>query len=144
LAITEVAEAIEVVRKPPVNDNHVAEELADVIIRLLDLGSGLGIEVLDAESSHVTVPGGFDVASVDGLVAALGVVAATIGRLLDEVVAATGESPLSEGEIARGLEAPCLQVEALAASLGLDLAGAVDAKVVRNIARGIRHGGRSI
>ncbi|NDF10091.1 MAG: hypothetical protein EB058_15560, partial [Proteobacteria bacterium] len=42
LANTEVAEAIEVVRRRPLDHGHLAEELADVIIRLFDLGEGLG------------------------------------------------------------------------------------------------------
>ena len=143
LAITEVAEAIEVVRTAPADDAHLAEEMADVVIRLLDLGSGLGIEVLDAGPPGCGVPGGFDASSVDGLVAALGVVASTIGRLLDAFAVSPLIAP-SRGEIARGLASPCVLVEGLAAAVGLDLAGAIDAKIARNVARGFRHGGRAI
>ena len=144
LAITEVAEAIEVVRKPPLDDAHLAEELADVVIRLLDLGSGLGIEVLDSGRSGVDVPGDFDVASVDGLVAALGGVASAIGRLLDAFVASTSQSPPPLAQITRGLSAPCAHVEAIAGALGLDLAAAIEVKIAKNVARGFRHGGRAI
>ena len=144
LAITEVAEAIEVVRKPPVDDAHLAEELADVVIRLFDLGSGLGIEVLDSDRPDLQVPGGFDLASVDGLVAALGVVASAIGRLLDAFVASSVQTPPSLAEITGGLASPCAQIEAVAAALRLDLGAAVEAKIVRNVARGFRHGGRAI
>jgi NTP pyrophosphatase (non-canonical NTP hydrolase) len=143
LAISEVAEAIEVARKRPIDDDHLVEELADVVIRLLDLGSGLGIEVLDDGQSGIDVPGGFDVTSVDGLVASLGVVAATIGRLLDTFVT-TISLPPTLGAIANGLKAPCVQIEALALALRLDLAVAVESKIARNVARGFRHGGRAI
>jgi NTP pyrophosphatase (non-canonical NTP hydrolase) len=143
LAISEVAEAIEVVRTPPADDAHLAEEMADVVIRLLDLGAGLGIEVLDGSPPGSGVPGGFDASSVDGLVAALGVVASTIGHLLD-AFAVTPLIPLSPGVIARGLAAPCVLVEGLAAAVGLDLEAAIDAKIARNVARGFRHGGRAI
>jgi len=143
LAISEVAEAIEVVRTPPADDAHLAEEMADVVIRLLDLGSGLGIEVLDAGPPGSGVPGGFDASSVDGLVAALGVVASTIGRLLD-AFAVSPSTPPSRDQIARGLAAPCVLVEGLAAAVGLDLGAAIDAKIARNVVRGLRHGGRAI
>jgi hypothetical protein len=64
--------------------------------------------------------------------------------LLDVVASATGSVAPSRDVIAGGLQAPCLQVEALATVLGLDLVGAIDAKIARNVARGYRHGGRAI
>lgn len=144
LVVTEVAEAIEVVRAPPVDRDHLAEELADVVIRLLDLGSGFGIEVLGPEATTGGVPGAFDVATTGGLVAALGVVAATVGRLLDRFIACAPGDPPSREMVAAGLAEACGQVEALAGVLGLDLPAAIEGKVARNAARGLRHGGRAI
>ena len=144
LAITEVAEAIEVVRSPTIDDDHLAEELADVVIRLFDLGSGLNVEVLSAHTPRTDVPGGFDPTTVDGLVAALGVIAASTARLMDLFVFAPDGLPPTVADISQGLAVPCAQVEALASTLRLDLSGAVDAKIARNAARGFRHGGRTI
>ncbi len=140
LAITEVAEAIEAVRKPPVDAAHLVEELADVTIRLLDLGAGLGVEVLREGDTPSAVPGGHDTATTEGLVAALGVIAAAIGRVIDAMAGA----PPSIAAFATGIALPCMQVEAVATALGLDLPGAVEAKVARNATRAYRHGGRAI
>ena len=62
--------------------------------------------------------------------AALGVVASTIGRLLDAFAVSPSTAP-SRDQIARGLAAPCVLVEGLAAAVGLDLGAAIDAKIAR-------------
>jgi len=46
LIMTEVAEAVEDLRKG--NDDHLAEELADIIIRTLDLGEALRYDMGEA------------------------------------------------------------------------------------------------
>lgn len=44
LIVTEVAEAAEEVRKPT-REDHLVEELADIVIRVLDLAEALGLDI---------------------------------------------------------------------------------------------------
>lgn len=148
LAITEVAEAIEVVRKLPVDDLHLAEELADIVIRLFDLGEGLGIQVFSGAeqfTSHereVHALSAIDLATADGMVVALGIVAARIARAVTICIAP--DVPVLSSELAPHLAIACIQVQTIADHRGLDLVPAIEAKLVRNATRGYRHGGRAV
>ena len=149
LANTEVAEAIEVVRRRPLDHGHLAEELADVIIRLFDLGEGLGIEVLaddaqgvnPAEAELIAV-GVSDQTDVTGLVVALGIIGARIARPIPAFTVPEGAPEVSA--LSHDIGAACLLTIELARHLGLNILDAVEAKIARNATRGYHHGGKAI
>lgn len=149
LANTEVAEAIEVVRRRPLDHGHLAEELADVIIRLFDLGEGLGIEVL-AETAQGVNPAEAELIALcvsdhtdaTGLVVALGIIGARIARPIPAFTAPEGAPEVSE--LSHDIGAACLLTMELAGHLGLNIVAAVEAKIARNASRGYHHGGKAI
>lgn len=149
LANTEVAEAIEIVRRRPPDHGHLAEELADVIIRLFDLGEGLGIEVLSETAQGVNpaaaeliAVGVSDQTDATGLVVALGIIGARIARPIPAFTAPEGAPEVSA--LSHDIGAACLLTMELAGHLGLNIVDAVEAKIARNASRGYHHGGKAI
>lgn len=149
LANTEVAEAIEIVRRRPLDQAHLAEELADVVIRLFDLGEGLGIEVLspDAQSvkptaSELVAIGVTDHTDTTGLVVALGIIGARISRPITAFTAP--ERAPAASALSHDIGVACLLAIELSGCLGLNIGDAVKAKIARNASRGFHHGGKAI
>ncbi|MSQ43236.1 MAG: hypothetical protein EXR45_03360 [Chloroflexi bacterium] len=149
LANTEVAEAIEVVRRRPLDRPHLAEELADVVIRLFDLGEGLGIEVLGQDAHDVT-PSGSEMVAIGltdqtdttGLVVALGIIGARIARPIPAFTAPERAPAMSA--LAHDIGVACTLAIELAGCLGLNLRDAIDSKITLNASRGFHHGGKAI
>ncbi len=149
LANTEVAEAIEVVRRKPLDRAHLAEELADIVIRLFDLGEGLAFEVLarDANGMNPTTPE-LDAISVSdhtdttGLVVALGIIGARIAQPIPAFTAPERVPAVSA--LAQDIGVACLLTIRLSGHLGINIRDAVEAKIARNASRGYHHGGKAI
>ena len=120
-----------------------------MIIRLFDLGEGLGIEVLaddaqgvnPAEAELIAV-GVSDQTDVTGLVVALGIIGARIARPIPAFTVPEGAPEVSA--LSHDIGAACLLTIELARHLGLNILDAVEAKIARNATRGYHHGGKAI
>ena len=115
----------------------------------VDLGEGLGIEVLSetaqgvnpAEAELIAV-GVSDQTDATGLVVALGIIGARIARPIPAFTAPEGAPEVSA--LSHDICAACLLTMELAGHLGLNIVDAVEAKIARNASRGYHHGGKAI